>query len=143
MSLSSRIDVNMTTTRISGPSKVQVSRGKRLVHAAVTSSARPRREAAGVRGAHRHPDLLERAPVVRRALVAQEPAAVRLLERDVHLQPAPVGAAGIGPSALVAVDAEPGPEIGWVVREPARSVCNVPPAPTQPAHVPEPTTAER
>src|SRR5881227_200904 len=143
MSLSSRIDVNMTTTRISGPSKVRMSRGKRLVHAAVTSSARPRREAAGVRGAHRHPDLLERAPVVRRALVAEEPAAVRLLEREVHLQPSPVGAAGIGPAALVAVDAEPGPEIRWVVRAPPRSVCDVPPTPLQPPQPPERASGER
>ena len=38
---------------------------------------RPRREAADVRGAHGDPDLLERAPAIRRSLVTEEPAAVR------------------------------------------------------------------
>src|SRR3954470_12297387 len=131
MSLSSLNDVNMTTTRISGPSKCRLA-GKTLVHAAITSSVRPRREPAGPRCAHRDPDLLERAPVIRRAFVAKEPAAVRLLEREVHLEPAPVGAAGIGPAALVLVDAQPGPEIRWVARAPPRSVCDVPPAPLEP-----------
>src|SRR5215471_6107970 len=80
-------------------------------------------------GANRRPDLLERAPVIRRALVAEEPAAVGLLEPDVHLEPAVVGSARIRPTALVAVDAEPVAEI-WRVRRPQpRPMGAVPPAP--------------
>src|SRR5262249_26971539 len=116
--------------RAAGPSKYRKSRGKTLVQAAVTCRVRPRRIAAGVRGAHRDPDLLECAPVIRGSLVAEEPAAVGLLEREVHLEPAPVRAAGIGPAALVPVDAQPVPEARRVLRVPPRLVCAVLPAPS-------------
>src|SRR5438034_3088767 len=101
--------------------------GKALVQTAVTRRARPRRVAAYARCAHRDPDLLERAPVIRRALVAEEPAAVGALEREIHLEAAPVRAARIGPAALVAVDAEPAPKRGWVIRTPPGPVRAVPP----------------
>ena len=54
------------------------------------------------------PDLLERRPVVRRALAAEQLAPVGALERDVHLQPAVVRRVRVVPGALVAVDAHPG-----------------------------------
>ena len=101
--------------------------GKALVQTAVTRRARPRRVAAYARCAHRDPDLLERAPVIRRALVAEEPAAVGALEREIHLEAAPVRAARIGPAALVAVDAEPAPKRGRVLRTPPRPVRAVSP----------------
>src|SRR4029077_12594739 len=116
MSCQGQIDGKMTTTRISGPSKRMVERKNALVRAAVACGIRPRGEAAGVRGAHGDPDLLERAPVIRRALVAEEPAAVGALERVIHLEAAPVRAAGIRPASFVAVDAHPVPELGRVVR---------------------------
>jgi hypothetical protein len=108
---------------------------KALVQTAVTCRARPRRIAPGVRGAHRDPDLLEWAPVIRRSLVAEEPAAVPLLEGEIHLEPAPVRAPGIGPAALVMVDAEPASEVGWMLGVPPRAMRAVLPAPSDP---PEP-----
>src|SRR5512133_3934779 len=135
MSLSSLNDAKMTTARSHGPSNIRVSREKALVRAAVTRCVRPRRKAPRARRAHRDPDLLERAPVIRRALVTEEPAAVRLLEREVHLEAAPVRAAGIGPAALVAVNAEQGLVIRGVRRVPPRAVRAVPPAPNE---LPEP-----
>src|SRR6476661_6147228 len=125
----------MTTARSHGPSKCLTSREKELVRAAVTRRVRPGGKAPRARRAYPDPDLLERAPVIRRALVAKEPAAVRLLEREVHLEAAPVRAAGIGPAALVVVDAVPGPHVRWVRRLPPRAVCAVPPAPDE---LPEP-----
>src|SRR3954454_9082028 len=53
-----------------------------------------------------HPDLLERRPVVGRALRPKERPAVGRLEPDVHLQPAVIRAAAVSPAALVVVDAE-------------------------------------
>src|SRR6266568_2420624 len=57
------------------------------------------------------PDLLERRPVIRRALVEVEPRAVGALEAEVHLQAAVVRGTRIGPAPLVAVDAEPLPQM--------------------------------
>jgi len=125
----------MTTTRSHGPSNVRVSREKALVRAAVTRRVRPWRKTPCARRAHADPDLLERAPVIRRALVVEEPAAVRLLEREVHLEAAPVRAPGIGPAALVVVDAIPGPQVRRVRRVPPSAVRAVPPAPDK---LPEP-----
>jgi hypothetical protein len=119
----------MTTARISGPSKRMVEPKSCLHQAAVARGIRPRREAARVRGAHRDPDLLERAPVIRRPSVTEEPAAVRLLEREIHLEPAPVRTSRVAPTSLVAVDAEPTPEIGRMRRTPPRLVGAMPPAP--------------
>src|SRR5262249_54804897 len=112
-----------------------VERKRVLVRAAIACGIRPRREATGVRGTHRNPDLLERAPVIGCALVAEEPAAVGALEGVIHLEAAPVRAAGIRPAALVAVDAHPVPELGWVVREPPGGVRTALPAPRE---LPEP-----
>src|SRR6476620_2610415 len=122
----------MTTARSHGPSKCLTSRE---VRAAVARRVRPGGKAPCARRAYTNPDLLERAPVIRRALVAEEPAAVRLLEREVHLEAAPVRAAGIGPAALVVVDAIPGPQVRRVRRVPPRAVRAVPPAPDE---LPEP-----
>src|SRR5579862_2456230 len=124
-------DVKMTTARISGPSKRMVERENGSVQAAITGRIRPRRETAGVRGTHGDPDLLERAPVVGGAQVTQQPAAVRLLEGEIHLEAAPVGAAGIHPASLVAVDAHPVPELGRVLRVPPRRVRSMSPAPCE------------
>src|SRR5256885_1781355 len=93
MSLSSQHDVKMTTARVSGPSKGVTEPKIDLQHAAVLRRVRPRREAATARGTDRDPDLLEWAPVVGGALVLQQPAAVRLLETEIHLEAAPVRAA--------------------------------------------------
>src|SRR5690348_12611209 len=108
LSLSSRIDARMTTARRSEPSKRLVMRDPRLVDAAETRGVRPGREAARVRCPDGGPDLLERAPVIRRPFVPQQPAAVGGLEAEIHLQPAPVRAGRIRPAALVVVDAHPG-----------------------------------
>ena len=54
----------------------------------------------------RRPDLLERRPVVGRALGPHEPRRIRLLEPEIHLQAAVVGPAPVGPAALEAMDAE-------------------------------------
>src|SRR2546421_8349804 len=112
MSLSSRIDAKMTTARIAGRRRGCIGAKNALSQAAVMRRVRPRREAARAGGAHRNPDLLERAPVIRRPLVPQEPAAVRRLEGEIHLQAAPVRPAGIPPASLVVVDAEPPREMG-------------------------------
>src|SRR6476646_11052133 len=125
----------MTTARSHGPSKCLTSREKELVRAAVTRCARPGGKAPRARRAYPDPDLLERAPVIRRALVVEKPAAVRLLEREVHLEAAPVRAPGIGPAALVVVDAIPGPQVRRVRRVPPSAVRAVPPAPDK---LPEP-----
>jgi hypothetical protein len=130
----------MTTARIAGRRKALMSRERRLHHAAVPRRIRPRREAAATRCAHRDPDLLEGAPVVCRPLVAEEPASVVLLEREVHLEAAPVGAPGIGPASLVAMDAEPGAELGWVLRLPPGLVGPVLPSPGE---VPQPRERAR
>lgn len=119
MSLSSRNDVKMTTARVSGPSKEHGQAKKTLTHAAVIRGIRPRREAPSVRGTHGNPDLLERAPVVGGALVLEEPAPVRRLERKVHLEAAPVRAARVRPAPLIVMDAEPRVE-------PRRMVCPPP-----------------
>src|SRR5215467_4228525 len=103
--------------------------GETLIQTAVTRRVRPRRVTAGVRGSHRDPDLLEWAPVIGRSLVVEEPGAVGLLEGEVHLEPAPVRAAGIGPAALVTVDAEPVREARRMVRVPPRLMRTVLPAP--------------
>src|SRR5689334_17428486 len=105
---------------------------KTLVHAAATRRVRPRRKPPRACGAYRDPYLLECAPVVRRALVGEEPAPVGLLEREIHLEPAPVRAAGIGPAALVTVNAEPGLKIGRVGGLPPRVVRAMPPTPFDP-----------
>src|SRR5436190_4401533 len=116
------------------------SREKALVRAAVTRRVRPRRKATRACRAYRDPDLLERAPVIRRAFVTEQPATVGLLEREVHLQAAPVGATRIGPAALVVVDASPSPQVRWVRRVPPRAVRAVPPAPDD---LPEPRERAR
>src|SRR4029079_5057599 len=109
--------------------EIPQEQGKVLVRAAATCRVRPRGEAPRTRRAHRNPDLLERAPVIRSALVAEEPAAVGLLEREIHLEPAPVRAARIGPAALVGGYAQPGREIGRVFRLPPRAMRATVPAP--------------
>ena len=108
----------MMTARCHGPSSQCWSQKTLLVHAAVVRSAWPGREAAQAPCAHRGPDLLEWAPVVRRPPVAGEPAAVGRLEGEVHLQAAVVGAVRIGPASLVAVDAGPSLQLGRVVGSP-------------------------
>ena len=72
-----------------------------LDQAAVAGGVRPRVEAAPapVR-ALGDPHLLDRRPVVRCALAAQELGAVLALEADVHLQAAVVAVAGVRPPAL-------------------------------------------
>src|SRR5207237_8431998 len=80
----------------------------RLQRAAEPRRRRPRAEAeAAPAGLLRHPDLLERRPVVGGALQAVEPPSVVELERDVHLEAAVVRGASVAPRGLVAVDAEP------------------------------------
>src|SRR5438309_4348250 len=74
--------------------------------AAEPRSVRPRPETPAPGGLLGRPDLLERRPVVRRALRSHEPGRIRPLEAEVHLQAAVVGAASVRPAALVAVDAE-------------------------------------
>jgi hypothetical protein len=64
--------------------------------------------------------------------VAEEPAAVGRLEREVHLEPSPVRAARVGPASLVAVDAEPAAEPRRMLRMPPRPVRAVPPVPCEP-----------
>src|SRR4029453_14645578 len=64
-------------------------------------------EAARLVGALGDPHLLERRPVVGRTPRAQERPAVGRLELAVHLQPAVVRSARVGPGGLGAVDAEP------------------------------------
>lgn len=103
--------------------------GKALRQTAVTGRAQPRGKAAGMRCAHRDPDLLEGTPVIRRALVAEEPGAVPLLKPQVHLEAAPIRATRIGPASLVAMDAEPGAERRWMRRAQPRPVRHVLPAP--------------
>src|SRR4051812_25745678 len=78
-------------------------------------SIRPGPETPASEGSFRRPDLLERRPVVGRALVPEEPGSVMALERDAHLQAAPVGVAGVRPAPLVAVDAEPIPQVRRVL----------------------------
>ena len=86
------------------------------------------------------PDLLERSPVVGRALAAQELPPVRPLEAEVHLEPAVVGRIRIVPAALVAVDAEPRRTMRRMTGAPQRADCaSVPeaahPEPVAPARI--------
>src|SRR5205814_381328 len=69
-------------------------------------SVRPGPETPAPERFLRRPDLLERRPAVGRSLVPEEPAAVRPLEAQVHLEPAVVRPAAVRPGGLVAVDAE-------------------------------------
>ena len=57
--------------------------------------------------------------MIGRALRAQEVAGIDLLEAEVHLEPAVVGAAAVCPAALVAVDAEKRGQMRRPVRLPA------------------------
>src|SRR6476646_9549451 len=132
MSLSSLNDVKLTTARIGGPSK-GVTEPKLLEHAAVLRRVRPRREASTARGTDGDPDLLECAPVVGGALVSQQPAAVPLLEAEVHLEAAPVRAARVRPAPLVVVDAEPRVELRRMVRSPPGRVFALSPGVREPA----------
>src|SRR4051812_5291077 len=105
MSLSSRYAVKATACTASD-------------QAAVPRRIRPGIETPALRRLFRHPDLLERRPVVGRALRPKERPAVGGLEADVHLQAAVVRAAAVGPAALVAVDAEELPEMRRSLRLP-------------------------
>src|SRR3954454_9324248 len=67
---------------------------------------RPGPETPAPGGFLRRPDLLERRPVVGRALRAQETRGVDALEPEIDLHPAVVGLDAVPPAALVAVDAE-------------------------------------
>src|SRR5262245_24508377 len=88
-----------------------------LEQAADAARVRPRIEAAaGAERPLRDPHLLERRPVVRRALPAQEIRAVALLERQIHLQAAVVRTACIPPRALVALETAPRGGVGRVLR---------------------------
>src|SRR5437764_8837415 len=90
---------------------------------------RPRPETPALARLLRRPDLLERGPVVGRSLQSIEPAPVSLLEREAHLEPAPVRRAGVAPASLVAVDAEPVAQVRRAKRAP---VCRPgPPLPEQ------------
>src|ERR671931_2583634 len=87
--------------------------GSVLKRAAEPRRVRPRAEApAASAGLLRHPDLLERRPVIGGALQAVEPPAVVELERDVHLEAAVVRPPAVVPRRLVAVDAEPDAVVG-------------------------------
>src|SRR5579859_855490 len=79
--------------------------------AAHLCGVRPGPEAARPRGADGRPDLLERRPVVGRALEEEEPRRVRTLEAEIHLEAAVVRAAAVRPAPFVVVDAEPGREM--------------------------------
>src|SRR5438477_13035968 len=116
---------------LAGRQKRHEQEKKGLCHAAVARRVRPRREAAHAPGADGNPDLLERAPVVRRPLVAEEPASVGRLEGEVHLQAAPIGRAGIRPAPLVVMDADPSAQLGWMVRAPPGPVLPAMPAPRE------------
>jgi hypothetical protein len=70
--------------------------------------------------------------VVGRALVPEQPAAVGLLEAEIHLEAAPVWAARIRPAPLVVVDAEPRVEPRWMVRPPPHRVLSLPPGVGEP-----------
>src|SRR3954451_13791823 len=84
---------------------------KTTADVASDKAAEPRRVGPGIetpapRRLFCHPDLLERRPVVGRALRPKERPAVGCLEPEIHLQTAVVGAAPVRPAALVVVDAE-------------------------------------
>src|SRR5436190_7345554 len=75
--------------------------------AADPRSARPGIEPPAPGGFFGDPDLLERRPVVGRPFRAQQPAAVALLEAEVHLEPAEVRASAVRPARLVPMDTKP------------------------------------
>src|SRR3569833_4633694 len=83
--------------------------------AAVPRRVRPRVETPALRRFFRHPDLLERRPVIGRPLRPEEPAAVGRLEAVVHLQAAPVGRAGIRPAAFEVMDAHELAVVRWML----------------------------
>src|SRR5207248_11361471 len=83
----------------------------------------------------RHPDLLERRPVVGSALAEQESAAVRPLQGEVHLRPAVVRGAAVVPRAFVVVDAEEGRLVRRMSREAMDMVGAAPPQVPDPALV--------
>src|ERR1700681_4855807 len=85
---------------------------------------RPGPETPALEGFLRHPDLLQRRPVVGRPLQPVDPAPVPLLEGEVHLEPAPVRAADVVPGALVVVVAHPLAHMGRTLRAPVRSECS-------------------
>src|SRR3954470_8040820 len=105
MSLSSRYAVKATACTASD-------------QAAVPRRIRPGIETPALRRLFCHPDLLERRPVVGRALRPKERSAVGRLEPDVHLQAAVVRAATVGPASLVVVDAEELIQVGRTLRPP-------------------------
>src|SRR5690349_14910996 len=71
----------------------------------------PRPETPGLERLLGGPYLLERRPVVGGAFSAQEGRRVRLLEPEVHLEPAVVRPARVRPGRFVAMDAEELPEV--------------------------------
>src|ERR1035437_4851524 len=83
---------------------------------AVPRSVRPGPETPALERLLRRPDLLERAPVVGRALAPEEPAAVALLEGPIQRQAAVEGRAGIRPAPLEVVDAEELVQVRRVLR---------------------------
>src|ERR1041384_1403191 len=83
-------------------------------HAARPRGVRPGPVPARPGGAHGGPDLLERRPVVGRALDPEEARRVAPLERDVHLQAAVVRAVRVCPAGLVTMDTKPGGEMRWM-----------------------------
>src|SRR5205823_7841638 len=107
-----------------------------LEHPAEPSRVRPRPEAAtGRASALGCPDLLERRPVIGRALAQVEGAPVPQLEADVHLEPAVVRPAAVRPRRLVAVDAEPGRVVRRVDGAPVGADRAAPPDVPNPALV--------
>src|SRR5665647_2123629 len=88
---------------------------KPLEQAAEPRGVRPGPETPARERFLRRPDLLERRPVVGRSLAGVEPAAVALLEAEVHLEPAVVRRAGVRPAGLVVVDAEELAQMGRVL----------------------------
>src|SRR6266540_3371959 len=88
--------------------------------AAVPRGVRPGPETPALVRFLRRPHLLERRPVIGRALRPEEAPAECPLEADVHLEPAVVGAAAVPPTRLEAVDAKKCRPVRRVGRPPPR-----------------------
>src|SRR5919201_2276462 len=87
------------------PNPLQKAAGPRRVRPRGEAAAACKRPLGG-------PDLLQRRPVVGRALRPQQPAGVELLELNVHLEAAEEAVPGMcAPRPLVAMDTEPGAQV--------------------------------